>query len=352
MKPLYICSVRPYSGKSLVAVGVASHFAKKFKVGFYKPVGTLPTKVDGVWTEEDAVLTSQIIGQEIPLDRLCSVVMTPDLLNRAYKGRFSDKLPKVKRDFKFIKDTCDFLMMEGAQDLFVGAMVGLPAYRLARVLKAALVVVNRWETDLDSETMLAVKHYLGKDFVGVIFNNVPRAKVDYLQRLVAPMLRRNGIEVFGIIPRDKVLSSVTAGEVADILKGEVLCAKDHLDRLADRIFVGAMNLEKSYEYFKKTSNKIVIVGGDRADVQLAALETNTTAVVLTGGFFPNDIILGKADEEDIPLIRVKGDTYKVIDRLEGAMGRLRLDNPKKVKRGISLVAKSLDFAKLEKSLKE
>ena len=62
MKPLFIGSVRPYSGKSLVAVGIGSYYKKKNKkVGFFKPVGTIPTKVNGIWTEKDAVLASQLL---------------------------------------------------------------------------------------------------------------------------------------------------------------------------------------------------------------------------------------------------------------------------------------------------
>lgn len=353
MKPLFIGSVRPFSGKSLVSVGIGSYYLKKKKkVGFYKPVGTIPTKVDGIWTEKDAVLASQLLGQDVPLDRICSVVMTPDLINRAYKGKYEDKLPLIRKDFKYIQKKSDLLIMEGAQDIFVGAMIGIPVYRLTSLLKAKLVIVNRFESDLDSETILAVKHFLGKDFAGVIFNDVSLPKIKYIQRLIVPMLKRNGVDVFGIIPKDKILSSVSAREVANILSGEILCCEDHLDRLGTRFMVGAMNLDKSYEYFKKTKNKIVIVGGDRADVQLAALETDTAAVVLTGGLFPNDIILGKADEMDIPLIRVKGDTFKVVEKLEEAVGQLRLDNKKKVQRGISLVERKIDFALLEKHLKK
>ncbi len=353
MKPLYVCSVRPYSGKSLIAVGIGAYYVKKKKkVGFYKPVGTMPTKVGKVWTEKDAVLAGEILGQKVDLETICSVLLTPDLLNRAYKGKTVDKLPRIREHFSKVKKNNDFVVVEGAQDLFVGAMFQLPAYKLTKVMKAKMIVVNRWETDLDSDTMLAVKNFLKNDFAGVIFNNVAKPKIDYLKRLVAPMLKRNGVEVFGIIPRDKVLSSYTAKEVAEILNGEVLCGKEYLDdRLADKFMVGAMNLDKSYEYFKKTKNKIVIVGGDRADVQLAALETDTAAVVLTGGLFPNDIIIDKAAQMKIPLIRVRGDTFKVVERLEDAVEYLRLDNPKKVKRGINLVGKNVDFKLLESHLK-
>jgi predicted transcriptional regulator len=60
-----------------------------------------------------------------------------------------------------------------------------------------------------------------------------------------------------------------------------------------------MNADKAIEYFKKSKNKAVIVGGDRPDIILAALETPTACVVLTGGLYPNDILLAKAEEMKI-----------------------------------------------------
>jgi BioD-like phosphotransacetylase family protein len=39
--------------------------------------------------------------------------------------------------------------------------------------------------------------------------------------------------------------------------------------------VGAMSAENALSYFRRKAHKVVITGGDRPDIQLAALETST-----------------------------------------------------------------------------
>ena len=46
--------------------------------------------------------------------------------------------------------------------------------------------------------------------------------------------------------------------------------------------LGAMGAELALKFFRTKPDKIVITGGDRADIQLAALETDTKCLVLTG----------------------------------------------------------------------
>jgi len=44
--------------------------------------------------------------------------------------------------------------------------------------------------------------------------------------------------------------------------------------------VGAMGQEQALNFLEVKANKAVITGGDRADVQLAALETSTKCLIL------------------------------------------------------------------------
>ena len=43
------------------------------------------------------------------------------------------------------------------------------------------------------------------------------------------------------------------------------------------MLVGAMSVESALSYFRRKPNKAVITGGDRADIQLAALEKRLPA---------------------------------------------------------------------------
>ncbi|MEG3072016.1 MAG: DRTGG domain-containing protein [Candidatus Syntrophopropionicum ammoniitolerans] len=57
------------------------------------------------------------------------------------------------------------------------------------------------------------------------------------------------------------------------------------------------------------------MGGDRADMALATLETSTSALILTGGLYPDVKVISRAAEKGVPIILVHYDTYTTIERL-------------------------------------
>ena len=154
--------------------------------------------------------------------------------------------------------------------------------------------------------------------------------------------------MLGTIPLDPLLQSVSVRELQQILNGQFLFGAEHETDLIEKFFIGAMNADKAIEYFKKFKNKAIIVGGDRPDIILAALETSTSCVVLTGGLYPNDILLAKAEEKKIPMILVKEDTYSTVQKVDKLLGRLRVKEEKKVKLGAKLVERAINFTLLYK----
>ena len=102
--------------------------------------------------------------------------------------------------------------------------------------------------------------------------------------------------------------------------------------------IGAMSPEHALRYFQLTPNKVVIVGGDRAEIILTALDTPTVAVVLTGNFVPSAAVLERAEERGVPLISVESDTVTAADDLRRLFGRLRVKERAK----IDLIAELID----------
>jgi BioD-like phosphotransacetylase family protein len=91
-----------------------------------------------------------------------------------------------------------------------------------------------------------------------------------------------------------------------------------------------MGQEKALRFFRRKANKAVVTGGDRSDVQLAALETSTTMLVLTGNLPPSPIVLSRADELGVPMVQVDMDTLTAVERMERLMGHVRLHGPGKI----------------------
>jgi len=135
-----------------------------------------------------------------------------------------------------------------------------------------------------------------------------------------------------------------------MLGGKILCGHDKLNNLVEHFLIGAMQVDKAIEYFKRIRNNAVIVGGDRADIQLSAIESGTECLILTGELYPSEIIIAKAEQNGVPIMVVRDDTYSVAKKLERLSMRLRLRDKAKVDRGMKLVTENVDFPMLYKKL--
>ncbi len=145
--------------------------------------------------------------------------------------------------------------------------------------------------------------------------------------------------------------SVTIRELAETLGGEVLCCEDRLDEYVENFSIGAMDVDSALNYFRRIPNKAVITGAHRSDIQLAAMETSTKCIILTGGLQTNDVVIGKAQTKGIPIISVAYDTYTTIDRIEVGMGKTSIREKRKVERAKELIDMEFDIKRFLKSVK-
>jgi BioD-like phosphotransacetylase family protein len=168
----------------------------------------------------------------------------------------------------------------------------------------------------------------------------------FVEENVRPFLEKQGVKVYGVIPEERVLQAVSVREIAERLDGEILCAEEAADELVENLMVGAMSVDSALSYFRRLPNKAVITGGDRPDVQLAALETSTKAVILTGNLQPSPLIVSRAAEIGVPMILVKQDTLSTVEAISSFFGRTRLHQPRKLERFRELMAERVDLESL------
>ena len=74
----------------------------------------------------------------------------------------------------------------------------------------------------------------------------------------------------------------------------------------------------------------VVTGGDRADIQLAALETSTQCLILTGHLAPQPFIVSRAEDLEIPILSVDLDTLTTVEIIDRAFGQVRLQETIKI----------------------
>ncbi len=352
MATLYVVSLEDYSGKSALCIGLGKKFISYgLSVGYMKPIATTTTKwLAGQLISEDSQFMKRVFDLQEPLEVLTPVGLDPALESIIEGEADLGFERRVREAFKQVSRGKDVVIVEGARTLMEGAIVGLPASKVARILRAKALVVARYTRHSVIDELAAAQMLLGRSLLGAVINVVPRQQLPYIKEVAVPFLEKEGIKVLAVLPEDEVLRGVSVQDLVEALGGQVLCCPHMSGELVENLMVGAMTVDSAIEYFRRATNKAVITGGDRSDIQLAALETSTTCLVLTGNLEPSSFIISRAEEEGVPIILVPHDTLRAVEIIEEVFGKTRFYHEKKIQRFISILDKSFDFATLYKGL--
>jgi BioD-like phosphotransacetylase family protein len=348
---VYVGSVRGYAGKNLVSLGIGRQMLDDgLKLGFMKPYGANPVRVGESYTDADAWMINQTLGLGQTPEDCCPVVRNQDLLTMALRHQLGDMMDEVLTRVEKMQEGKDVLMLSGAGTLRSGAMVGLNSYNLINELGAKALIVDRYENDFFLDDLMSAAYRLGDNLAGVVINAVDQEMNAVLQEQVVPFLTEAGVKTFGLLPKDELLASVDVEEVAEILGAKIITGFSHVDRLVKKFYIGAMQVNNASKFFGNAQDFGCIVGGDRPDMQLAGIEGGAACLILTGNFYPSDMILSKAEQRQVPVLTARDDTFTVARKLEFGAARSSLHEEEKIKRGIELVKEGIDFAALYKAL--
>ena len=333
MQTIIVASTRRYSGKTGVCSALIDSIAERgLKVGYFKPYGGMPSEVDGVVTDRDAMFINRRLAEPAPDDAVCPIVRTPSFVEDLLACRPVPGADEVKAAFARVSAGRDVMVVEAPSDLEQGAAAGVCVTDLLQLLGGRVLLVESTEVHDPADRIIRASGLLGSALAGVIHNRVSEADRPVIDDRFLPFLRARGVASFGVLPLDPLLSSVTVAEIVDALGGTVLCAGDRLDTSVESFMVGAMGQEKALRFFRRKAHKAVVTGGDRADVQMAALETSTAALILTGNMAPSPTVVARADELGVCTIVVDTDTLTAVEQLDTLFGHVRLHGPGKADR--------------------
>ncbi len=344
MANLYVTSAETFSGKSALCIGLGTRFsADGLKVGYMKPVNVNCRLREGLPYDDDVAFAKQVYNMPEPPALLGPVALTPARLEQQFQGPEVDYQPQFIAAFNQLSANRDLLVLEGGRSWREGYIAGLSPKRVVALTAARVVIILKYDQTLLTDRALAAQDYFGADLIGVVINETPHAFMDHVATAVTPYLLRHQLPVLGVLPVDPVLSAPTVAELVEGLRAEVLCGVDKTGELVENMLVGAMSAESALTYFRRLTKKAVITGGDRVDIQLAALETSTRCLILTGNLYPSPVVLNRADELGVPVLLADMDTLRAIEVVEGLMGRSRVQQASKVRRFTALLSDNLDF---------
>ncbi len=327
MDKVIVASVRPGAGKTSVIAGLAR--VRRGGFAYLKPFGDrLIYEKKRLWDYDSSVLAKLFRLRQEPEDM--SMGFHHSKLRYAYdadttRERLQEKAATAAGGGRM-------LFVEAGADLARGSAVHLDAISLAGMLEAPLLVVLSGDEDqvLDDAVFLQRSlQGLEVDCAGVVVNKV-QSRAEFEQAYL-DSIRRTGLRVLGVIPRQPELDYYTLSALRENLLARVVTGDTLLDRVVRNVFVGAMTAEtamKTAEF--KRPDLLLIANGARSDIILAGIEQRAAGIVLTGGTLPPANIIGLSADGRVPLLSVATDTYRTARMVEAIEPLLHLEDPRKL----------------------
>lgn len=340
------------SAKTAMAVGLAQKLTQEgYKVSYFKPVGILTAA--GSPVDEDALLMQQLLQINKPIETIVPCTTSPYYLTRFHQTE--EILNKIMTSFKEISQGVDIVLIDGPIFPHAMASMNLDVVSLAKSFNSAILYMVRVKNDFSLDQAIFFNRYFdlqGLPLVGNVFYNVPRQILAKTEGVYKEILKQNNFRTLGIVPKCTKLNAPTVEQIYQVLGGDILTGVDKLDLLVEDSVVGAMTTESALSYLRRAANKAVITGGDRADIALAALETDTSVLILTGGLYPDVKVIAKAKEKGVPIIMVHYDTYTTIERMSEVSNRIKASDDNSIKLALENVERYIDWQEIVKNLKE
>ncbi|MFA5311856.1 MAG: DRTGG domain-containing protein [Methanomassiliicoccales archaeon] len=330
MKTLFLSSVLEYSGKSTVALGLAKNF--KGKLGYYKPFREEVMCIHHRVVDRDAHVMKVALGLSASEEVLSPLKY--DIFNPVSMVSIIEGFEKAKKD-------AECMLVEGPQLFSTGTRHNLDGMSIAKELDAEIVLVSPGTPDAIDKISIyqRLTEVYGQKFKGVILNMCDDPNVERL-------VESGGVKVLGTIPTVEELDFPHVKEIVEGLNAEVLAGEAGLNRNIEKIMVGGMTAESAMKEMRRLNRKAMITGGDRSDMLMAALSTDTSCLILTGGLYPDAQVLAKAEEQQVPVLLTGHGTQVTADMVDNLIARIDPSDTAKIDLLSDLVRRHVDMDKV------
>jgi len=362
-KKIFIAATMQNDGKTTVSLGLIAALKKRFeRIGFIKPIGQRYLVEQGYKVDEDSVLIEEVFGIRCNIKDMSPVAIEKGFTERFIEKGAAENYAKLIEDsFEHVAKDNDLVIIEGTGHAGVGSVFDLSNATVARLLATNVILVSSGGVGKPIDEVMLNKALFdreGVNLAGVVVNKVLPEKYDRISRLVKLGLEKKGLDVFGVLPYQKVLDIPTMREIGEELKILTLYEGDTLDRPTENVLIGAMNVKDAVKFIK--NNSLIIIPGDRDDMIRAVCDIHwgklkrdcsISGIILSGGLMPKQGSLNLMEKSNITVLVTKEDTYSVASRIHSMVVKLKPQDKDKIKIIVDMVEKHVDIDKVLSSLR-
>jgi len=354
-KAVYIATLEPFSGKSLISIGLMNELlARKSKVGYFRPVIN-----DYPKGKKDNHILTMLDFFKLDMKYEDAYGFTrSEMIKLLNSGQEKKVLDRIIRKYKKLEKKFDFILIEGSDFSGEGTMIEFELnVKLASNLSIPTILVSSGVSKSMDEYISNIKLAYDTfkeekvEIPAIIANKIKPKNLKIVVKKIQKLVDKDTYVT--AIPRDKNLLKPSMRDILHYFNGEVITGENHLEKSVKYYEVGAMQLR---HYITRLRDKsVVITPGDRADLILGAIQADKSDIypsisglVLTGGLKPEKPIvkLIKDINASLPIVVIKPNTYEATAKIADLKPRINPFDKRKIMRSISLFKKYVDVKKI------
>lgn len=359
-KTIFIATTEPYSGKSIIALGIVNMLlAKARKVGYFKPIINEDPKEQ---KDVDIETIVQYFGLPIAYNDTYAFTRQQAMKQMETDSSRGELIETVISKVKKLEESYDFIVIEGSDYLGEGTAFEFETnVTIAKNLNAPVIMVVSGEHKTTAQIVNTVqammRNFKSRDLqvLAVVANKVKKNMLDDVKELLSSQLPKETI--LAVIPEDKNLQNPSMKEIFEQLGGKLLYGKEQLGNQVDNFVTGAMQLPHFLNHISE--NVLIVTPGDRGDIIIGALQAGLSlnypkiaGIVLTAGLEPEEPVIRLLDglQTVLPIISVTEGTFNTTALLGSIKSRFSSDNSKKIQLAINTFEKYVDVNALDEKI--
>jgi phosphate acetyltransferase len=358
-KAIYVTTIEPNSGKSLVSLGfLRMMLNQSSKVGYFRPI--INKDKNGLY-DDHTYTAINFFNLDIKYED-CYAFEQSEVVELLSEGKKEKVIHDIIKKYKNLEAKYDYVLVEGTDFSGEGGFTELDVnLMVAKNLGIPVLIVgagnDKKKKDFINTMQLTYNSFIQKevDVIGLIANKIEIDEMEYIQTELRKVIPK---EVhIDVVPKVNFLANPTVKEVAEALNGKVLFGEQFLDNSIGSYSTGAMQLRNYLTRIKE--NALVITPGDRADIILGALQANASSnypriagIILTGNLIPEEPILKLIEgvQSTVPIISVDGGTFGISNKIGAVKAKIYASNSKKILLALDTFDTYINVERLNKIL--
>ncbi len=351
-KAVYVTSMEPASGKSMISLGLMEAFSRhSSRVGYFRPV---------VGSGEGPDNTIDLIRRRYGLAQTYeqSFGITTHQTRGLGSMHDADRLiSEIMSKFDAVAAGCDVVLVEGTD--YTGASAAFEfdlnvtmALNLAAPVLMVISAHHHRPEQVRGAVHAASEFVRDRDvsLLGVAVNRVEAGHLATIEESLSEMP-----EQVWILPEERNLQLPSLHQIGAELQAHLLLgSRESLDREVTGVRVAAMTLPNLFDRLQ--NGVLLVTPGDRSDVLLAALTArfsdqvpSISGVIVTGGVEPDPQIMSFArgmDSAVTPLLMSDSDTYETAHRIATLTPQIRFGDDRRIAAALGLFEAEIDTSEL------